>query len=479
MSYLDNYQTLDNRLSGRRKHDQFFMKLVDTMNIGVAVTDCERRIIYSNQNVGLITGVSDNNRIGMDLADSFDALNSQILKITYQDCLKNAKASVELCWMHPKGKHINARVSITAFEAPSQKNRLFLVAVTDITEFKNAQKAFVHSENKYNAVVENSLTGLFIEQDNKIVFANRRLAKMFGFERDHLVGMETHRFLQFHSERLTEEIQTRRKDGQFIWIKVKSRSIAYQGKPAVLCNVIEISREKKMENRLLDLERKLCNLSDKENSDHQNQKKKIATELHNDIGKSLTAAKNLIDKVIETQPDNPIVVEDLNKICALLQKAANETRRITRTLYPALLDDLGLKATIIWHCHQYQAIHSPIKISLAVTIEENQLTELLKPAIYVILQDALNDIAEHIGTTQIKIHLFASIGKLNLVIKDDGINLSPPRNEANRPYRFAIGQSDMREIIRQTGGKFAVGKNIDNQGHYLCFSWPIDSSMQE
>lgn len=475
MSYLDNFQTLDARLSGRRKHDQFFMKLVDTMNIGVAVTDCERKIIYSNKNVGAITGHFDNNKIGMDLADSFDSLNSQILKITYQDCLERTKASVELCWQHPNGKQVNARISLTAFEAPSQKNRLFLVAITDITEFKNAQKAIVYSENKYKAVVENSLTGLFIEQDNKIVFANRRLAEMFGFEMDHLIGTETHRLLQFQYNGFTEEIQTHRKDGKSIWIKLKSRSMAYQGKPAVLCNVIEISREKMMENRLLDLEQKLCKVSDQQHVDYQNQRKKLAAELHNGIGRSLAAAKDIIEKAIAIRSNNPNVVQDLNKITAFLQHASDEARRITRALHPALLDDSGLKATVVWHCHQYQDLHSSIKISLAVTIEENKLAESLKAAIYRILQEALNDIAEHVGTTRIKIHLFASTGKLNLVIKDNGISLSLPAKETNRSYRLGLGPDGIKEIVRQTGGKFAIGKNIDNQGHYLCCSWPVDS----
>jgi len=476
MSYLDNYQTLDNRMSGRRKHDQFFMKLVETMNIGVAVTDSERKIIYSNKNVGVITGHSDNNRIGMDLADSFDYLNGEIVKITYQDCLKDTKASVELSWQQPNGKPVNARICITSFDAPSQKNRLFLVAITDITEFKNAQRAIVHSENKYKAVVENSLTGLFIEQDDKIVFANERLSEMFGFEKDQLIGTETHRFLPLRAKGFTEEIQTHRKDGKSIWIKLKSRSITYHGKPAVLCNIIEISREKMMENRLLDLERKLCELSDSRHADHLNQRKKTAADIHNGVGRALATAKNLLEKAMASRTDDQDLLKDLNKINVILQNASSETRRITRLLHPALLDDLGLKATIVWHCHQYQDLYPSIKISLAVTIEENKLAEPLKTAIYRILQEALNNIAEHLGTTRIKIHLFSGMGKLNLVIKDDGLSLSFLTDELLAPHRFGPGQTDIKEIARKTGGKFATGKNIDNQGQYLCFSWPMDSS---
>lgn len=476
MPYSDNYQTLDTRLSGRRKNDQFFMNLVDAMNIGVAVTDCERKIIFLNKNFRAITGHSENNMIGLDLAEMFDYSNSQKLKKTYQDCLKNTRASAELCWQHSCGKQINAHISITAFETASQKNRLFFVAITDITEFKNAQKAVIHTENKYKAVVENSLTGLFIEQDSKIIFANQRLAEMLGFELNQLVGMEPHHFFQSANNGATEEIQTRRKDGTSIWIKLKSRRIAYQGNIAILCNVIEISREKMMENRLLDLELKLSTLSDKLQVDQENQRKKIAMEIHNGIGKSLTETKVLLEKAIAIQSDGSNVIEHLHKIFTLLKNATDEARRMTITLHPTILDDLGLKATIIWHCDQYQNIFPTIKISLIINFDESKLAETLKTSIYIIIQEALNNIAEHFGTTQVKIHLFASAGRLNLVVKDNGVSLSLNTDEADRPYRFGLGQSTIKERIRQTGGRCAFGKNHGIQGMYLYSSWPIDTA---
>lgn len=478
MSYLDNYQTLDTRLSGRRKNDQFFMNLVDAMNVGVVVTDSERKIIFSNKNFRSMTGHSDHNGIGQDLVDSFDDVNSQILKNTYQECLKAAKSSAELRWRHPSGKQINVSISLTASGTESPQNRLIFVVLTDITEHKNAQKAIVHSENKYKVVVENSLTGLFIEQNGKIIFANQRFAKMLGFEMDQLIGMETQSFFRSAYPDFTKEIQTYRKDGQSIWIKLKSRRITYRRKPAILCNVIEISREKLMENRLLDLERKLGDLSVRMLVDQENQKKKIAMELHNGIGKSLTATKSLIEKLIKTHSVSSNVTGPLNKIAAHLQNASDEARRITTKLHPTLLDELGLKATVIWHCQQYQHLHPSINVSLIVNIDESLLMESLKTAIYMLIQEALNDIAEHFGVTQVKIQLFSSAGTLNLVIKDNGVSLSLNTDDSDRAYRFGPGQGGMNEQVRQTGGRFAIGMNHEDQGKYLCFSWPFDPSSQ-
>ena len=61
----------------------------------------------------------------------------------------------------------------------------------DITDQKRAEKALRESEEKYSTLVENSLTGIYIDQDRKIVFANKRFAEIYGYSRDDLSGLET------------------------------------------------------------------------------------------------------------------------------------------------------------------------------------------------------------------------------------------------------------------------------------------------
>lgn len=453
------------------------MNLVEIMNLGVVVTDCERKILYLNENFKKFTDYSGNNKIGLDLADSFDGLNGQILKTVYQSCLIDNKASVELCRQLQSDRSVTLRLTLTAFESDCSKSKLFFVVLSDITEFKNAQKAIIRSENKYKAVVENSLTGLFIEQDNSIIFANQRFAEILGFSMNQLIGKPMQVVLQSEKCDFDEEIEAVRKDGKLIWLKLKSQKIVYQGRPAALYSVIEISREKMMENRLLDLEQKFSDLSSTQKISEEKQRKKIALELHNGIGKSLTTTKSYLEELIRTHPPSSNLVEPLNKIAALLQSATDEARRLTVTLDPSFLEDFGLKATFIWHCQQYQAIYPSIKISINVRIDESCLAESIKTAAYMILQGVLNYIIEHYGTTQVKIHLFAIDGKLNLAIKDDGVSLSYNNDDVDRPHHLGLTQSSIKEITRNSGGKFAVGRNQQNLGNYFYFSWPTESSF--
>jgi PAS domain S-box-containing protein len=136
----------------------------------------------------------------------------------------------------------------------------------DITGRKQAEKALRESEEKYSTLVENSLTGIYIDQDAKIVFANKRFAEICGYTRDELVGMESWRLVHPADRELTNEIRTKRlrgeegpseydaraltKNGDTIWIKRRNTPVEYHGRPAVLGNIVDVTQRKQAEEAL-------------------------------------------------------------------------------------------------------------------------------------------------------------------------------------------------------------------------------------
>jgi len=136
----------------------------------------------------------------------------------------------------------------------------------DITGRKQAEKALRESEEKYSTLVENSLTGIYIDQDEKIVFANKRFAEIYGYPRDELVGMESWRLVHPEDRALTNEIRMKRlrgedgpseydaraltRNGDTIWIKRRNTPAEYHGRPAVLGNIVDITQRKQAEEAL-------------------------------------------------------------------------------------------------------------------------------------------------------------------------------------------------------------------------------------
>jgi PAS domain S-box-containing protein len=137
----------------------------------------------------------------------------------------------------------------------------------DITERKDAEAALFESETKYRTVVENSLVGFYIIQDNLFRFVNKRFCEIFGYTYEEIVGLLGPSDLTYSEDRgmVEENLRKRlfdgmdyieydfravRKDGTIITLKVLGSSILYHGMPAATGTLIDITKEKMLESRL-------------------------------------------------------------------------------------------------------------------------------------------------------------------------------------------------------------------------------------
>ncbi|MBW2565551.1 MAG: PAS domain S-box protein [Deltaproteobacteria bacterium] len=148
----------------------------------------------------------------------------------------------------------------------------------NITERKRADDALRASKEKYSTLVENSLTGIYIDQDGKIQFANRRFSEIYGYSEDEVLGMETWRLVHPEDRDLTDEIRAKRtkgeqapsiyeargltKDGKTIWIMRRNTRIEYKGRPAILGNIADTTDRKHTEEALRESESKFRDLYD-------------------------------------------------------------------------------------------------------------------------------------------------------------------------------------------------------------------------
>lgn len=142
-------------------------------------------------------------------------------------------------------------------------------------EHKRMEEVLRESEEKYSKLVENSLTGIYIDQDEKIVFANNRLADIYRYPREELIGIESWRLVHPEDRSLTDKTRARRlkgeeappeyeargltKDGETIWIKRRNTSIEYKGRPAILGNAVDITEQKQAEEELRKINEELKN----------------------------------------------------------------------------------------------------------------------------------------------------------------------------------------------------------------------------
>jgi len=156
----------------------------------------------------------------------------------------------------------------------------------DITERRRAEEALRESETKYSTLAESSLTGIYIDQDGRIVFANNRFAEIYRYPKDEAVGIESWRVVHPEDREMTDAIRAKRlrgedapseyeargltKDGETIWIKRRNRRIEYKGRPAILGNIVDVTEQKRAEEELRKINTELNNFVDVVSHDLKN-----------------------------------------------------------------------------------------------------------------------------------------------------------------------------------------------------------------
>ena len=365
----------------------------------------------------------------------------------------------------------------------------FVYTFIDITERKSAEIAIRDSEEKYSTVVENSPTGIFIYRNGRLEFANQRFFSMVGRSPEHLAHMDVMDIIHKDDWPMVRELWRSRlagvgavqdyecrivpSGGGIRWISGRTALIRYSGEAALLGNIQDITERKKAEQAALESREALHKLSARLMSAQENERQRVARELHDSIGQSLSAVKFIIERAIDEQQewgDNK-QRRTLRTVVPVIQDAVEEVRRISMALRPTTLDDLGLIATIAWFVREFQVTYPHIEVTRLIEVEEFEVPDVLKTNIFRILQEAMNNAAKHSQATRIEVGLRQVIGDLQLLVGDNGIGFV---QEALRGPTTSggFGLVSMRERADLFGGSLIVTSSA-SEGTMILARWPL------
>lgn len=359
----------------------------------------------------------------------------------------------------------------------------------EIEERKLTEDALRRSEKKYSTLVENSLTGIYIKQDGKIVFANERFCDIHGYTPGELIGIESWRLVHPSDREKVEEYSIKRlqgidapsqyeargitKDHRVIWVVRNNTRIVYKGRPAILGNLMDITRRKRVEGHLQKSEKELRMLSTQLLTAQENERKRIALELHDTIAQSLVTIKFTLAQKLK-QMGNPEPPEGITieSVVDLVQANITEVRRLMTALRPSLLDDLGILATINWHCREFQSIYQDITIEKNLHVDESDVPHDLKIVIFRILQEAMNNVAKHSRASSILLFLNRDNGTLELSVKDNGKGFDYQEALSNVTHTKGLGLIGMKERAELSFGSFSITSR-KNEGTHIQAVWQV------
>ncbi|MDR3553828.1 MAG: PAS domain S-box protein [Syntrophobacteraceae bacterium] len=269
------------------------------------------------------------------------------------------------------------------------------------------------------------------------------------------------------------EYALRRKDTGETW--VGSFSFApIRDQSGVIVGAVVVGRDvtnrKQAENALRESEQQLRRLSAKLFSAHEEERKRIAAELHDSFGSSLAAIKigieNGRDRLGEAGPgllDAPI---------AWTQLLIDEVRRFMTELRPPLLDDMGVIAALQWFFSQYRITYPAIHIEPEVLIEEQDIPEPLRIVIFRIAQEAFHNIAKYSKAEYVDFSLIDQDGAIKLTIEDNGVGFDLETVLSKTGERQGLGLASMKERAEQSGASFTI-RSVPGTGTVVSAKWPL------
>lgn len=188
----------------------------------------------------------------------------------------------------------------------------------------------------------------------------------------------------------------------------------------------------------------------------EDERRRLARELHDGLGQNLTALQHRLDRIGHDLPHDPALRGHLEAALALCRSALDDTRQMSRLLRPPILDDLGLEPALQWLARSQGEASN---LTIAVEVEPlPPLDDDLQTLLFRLAQEALNNVAKHAQAHHVLLRLVVRGGLLQLQIADDGGGCDP--EVALRTGGSGLG--GMRERLRLHGGRLELHSSPGN-----------------
>jgi PAS domain S-box-containing protein len=243
-------------------------------------------------------------------------------------------------------------------------------------------------------------------------------------------------------------------DGRPVWLRSVVRVVTgAEGRPERLRGVmVDVSAMKRADAELRRSQDELRALSARLESVQEEERGRIAREIHDELGQVLTGLKMDLAWLAGRLPDGSLDLgEKVAAMGGLVDGALQSVRRIAAELRPALLDTLGLAAAIERQAAEFQA-RTGIPCTCTTRLGEPPLDPALAAALFRIFQEALTNVARHAGASRVAVRLVEEGDNAVLEVRDNGRGITVEELAS----QDGLGITGMRERARALGGDVAI-----------------------
>jgi PAS domain S-box-containing protein len=344
----------------------------------------------------------------------------------------------------------------------------------ELAERKRIEESLRLREERFRSVAQTASDAIItVNSHGQIVFWNQAAEAIFGYSADEVVRqpltfLMPERFRKEHQDGVKRVASTGRskmigrtvemvglgRNGEEFPVELSLATWKTEEGKFFTGIVRDITGRKRAEQEIRHLSRQLIKVSEEE-------KKKIARDLHDEFGQDLTVLHFGVEAL---QSSFPASMKSQKKNCdelvGLVEKLGDNIRKTAAELRPGMLDHLGLVPTLEWFVEDFGKRVGGLEIDFQAVGIKSRPDPEIEIVLYRVLQEALNNIAKHAKAGRVDVLLTYSHPQLIFTIKDDGVGLQPTRpDKAIRGEAKGIGLLGMRERVGSVGGTCDVVSN--------------------
>jgi len=311
----------------------------------------------------------------------------------------------------------------------------------------------------YSTLVERMQQGAaMLDAGGRVVYCNLSLARLLGVPRESVIGNLLQDSLapedQSGYQRLLNDSQVGSSEGE-MRLKLTDGSLIFAN-----FSFSQLSRDKSATGVLItDLtpQRQQMDLALRLQSVQDDERKRLARELHDSVGQLLVAIGMNMETVrLQTHKLDPHGVRAFKDNVAMLNQVSREIRTISYLLHPPLLDIAGLASALRWYVDGFSE-RSQISVNLEIPDDFGRLSSEMEIAIFRIVQECLSNISRHSCGNSAAIRLRMEGDHLLLEVQDNGKGIPlDKQREMIEQGRSGVGLAGMRERLRQLGGALEI-----------------------
>ena len=381
--------------------------------------------------------------------------------------------------LNPDG---SVREVICTFNDISGRKRIELELIAGREALRESS---MHTQAILDNVVDAVIT---IGRDGLVESFNRAAIHIFGYEAREVTGrnvsmlmpdqvrLNHDSYLRHYHETgearvigKAREMQARRKDGNLFPVSLAVSRISYQGKVTYIGLIRDITERTRATEALEEKSRQLRSLSRRVLEAQETERRRVAHELHDELGQSLTAIKINLQSRERFKDRSPTELNAEN--LRIVEDALQHVRRLAVALRPSVLDDLGLIPALRGIAEQTSA-RSGFAVRFQPNLPPVRLPPDVETACFRIVQEALTNIARHANAHHVDIDLFHDGEALVLGIHDDGCGFDFSAVRERAAAGDSIGLLGMKERATLLGGQLDI-ESIPGMGSTLRLRCPL------